>query len=368
MRNNLIFKLLFVFIFSILVTLQVFAAGNNNILKNISIEKTSDNSYALSMFFKDNYNDKAFIQKNENGFYYVYLPNTEIGKNVKIKYKNRKDKFKINLSLDDKEKNNGNLQYTKISVKMDKDYSIKLLSTKSNGHSVFWQIIFWLIGLSIVGYLIKNIFNSSEIRSIHGNYSPIPMNRKNRFSNNSNFKIPRIVLPLSEINQSLKFADKLNFDCFNIKSEPINQNEYNFRSTLSETSKILNDKSNYVMLKHTNPITDRNQASELSMPVIEDANTQSDNSPNKAPEVISVLRINENTGFYLTNYNDTMALFGYINNKVFLLEKFKDLSQINLQARYYDKSGDSDIYILRLDNYKAMVEISNNEMKELARL
>ena len=49
-----------------------------------------------------------------------------------------------------------------------------------------------------------------------------------------------------------------------------------------------------------------------------------------------------------------------------MLKKFNDLSQITLQARYYDKSGSNDLYILRLDTYKAMVEISDAEIKELA--
>lgn len=85
-------------------------------------------------------------------------------------------------------------------------------------------------------------------------------------------------------------------------------------------------------------------------------------------ELISVLNITHNKGFYLTNLEDTIALFGFVNNNVFLFNRFKDLTQINLQARFYDKNGDNDIYIVRLDSFKAMIEISDTSMKELARI
>ena len=253
---------------------------------------------------------------------------------------------------------------------MDKDYSLRLLSSKSNGNSLLKQLFILLAVFGLIGLFFKKAYSSADKRNIHGTYCNVPLkNRpKNLVKNFSTRKIPRIVLPLSEINQSLKFAEKLNFDCFNIKKDSANKNEYNFKSTLTETSKILNDKSSYVMLKHTNPISElKKQSSELSIPLVDEVNNLSSDD-NKAPEIISVLKINDTTGFYLTNYKDTLALFGYINNNVFLFEKFRDLSQINLQARYYDKSGDNDIYIVRLDNYKAMVEISNSAMRELARL
>ena len=64
--------------------------------------------------------------------------------------------------------------------------------------------------------------------------------------------------------------------------------------------------------------------------------------------------------------DDAFALFGYVGDKVFLLKKFNDLTQINLQARFYDRNANSDLYIVRLDSYKAMVEISDKGMKELA--
>ena len=59
---------------------------------------------------------------------------------------------------------------------------------------------------------------------------------------------------------------------------------------------------------------------------------------------------------------------GFINENVFLFKKFSDLSQINLQARYYDRNGNNDIYIVRLDDYKAMIEISDTSMRELAKI
>ena len=64
--------------------------------------------------------------------------------------------------------------------------------------------------------------------------------------------------------------------------------------------------------------------------------------------------------------SDTLALFGFVGENIYLLKKFSDLAQINLQARFYDKNGNNDVYIVRLDSYKAMVEISNDSMKELA--
>ena len=77
-------------------------------------------------------------------------------------------------------------------------------------------------------------------------------------------------------------------------------------------------------------------------------------------ELLSVLNITQNKGFYLTTVEDTLALFGFINDNVFLLKKFRDLSQINLQARFYDKSGNNDLYIVRLDSYKPVFDTRCN--------
>ena len=97
----------------------------------------------------------------------------------------------------------------------------------------------------------------------------------------------------------------------------------------------------------TNPIYGSylDDASELDLPMAEDVIKieKPVEQKNDAPELLSELRITP-----------------------FLLKKFKDLSQINLQARFYDRQKNSDLYILRLDTYKAMIEISETGMKELA--
>lgn len=94
---------------------------------------------------------------------------------------------------------------------------------------------------------------------------------------------------------------------------------------------------------------------------------QKNEEDNYRPELISELKITQNKGFYLTSAgNNSFALFGYVGEKIFFLQRFNDLNQVNLQARFYDKKGVNDLYIIKLDSYKAMLAVSDTEIKELA--
>ena len=140
---------------------------------------------------------------------------------------------------------------------------------------------------------------------------------------------------------------------------------------LKQTSNTLNNRIATITHKHTNPINKitTNEEHELEIPSVAEFFTPIEPKVEKDPvELLSVLNITPNKGFYLTNLDDTIALFGFVNNNVFLFDRFKDLSQINLQARFYDRSGNNEIYIVRLDSFKAMIEISDSGMKELARI
>ena len=160
--------------------------------------------------------------------------------------------------------------------------------------------------------------------------------------------------------------------------ETTNGVNYELKSTIRQASKLLKEKPSLVKLRHTNPITRANTttASGLQMPAAEDVikpkkktiSVPTETKQEASAELLSILNITPNKGFYLTTVEDTLALFGFVNDEVFLFNKFKDLGQINLQARYYDKNGGNDIYIVRLDNYKAMIEISDTSMRELAKI
>ena len=291
MRNNFLFKIFIIAIISFFSVSSAFAA--NNTLKKISIKRTDDNTYTLSMFFKNDYKDKAFLQKSNDGGYYIYLPHTSAVKNVKYTYKNRHDKSRIKLSAEDKTNENSNFKYTRVAVNMDSDYTIKLIPKKSKDFSG----IFLLITLAALFGLIvkrKNDLQLINPQYVSGNYSPSPLKQspRNGVVMNKKVKIPPIVLPVSEINQALKFGDKSSFDCFNIDKNSSNNNTYNFKSTLNQTSQILNNKNSYMKLKHTNPIKQSvEQYSELSMPVIEEKKEQPIKKPEKkSPEVLSVLK------------------------------------------------------------------------------
>ncbi len=392
MKKSFYFKLFtFTFIFFI-SAISVFAEQINS-LNRIVIQPINGNEYTLNFLFDSNYTGKAFLQKNGNNGYYIFLPDTILSsKNANITYSNLSDKRNIQFDVETKPILKGNTQtnYTKVNVYMNDNYKIKLTSGLKSDYHPFLNtlkkigacFLFILLLVSFAGFIIskfiKHVLNNTESNS----YTSFPVNFNSTYNltlneaiNNSENKTQRIIIPRKTLKNSFSSTAENKFDCFNIETNSkLNGNTYEIKSNLNQTSNLLNDKSNTVKLKHTNPITKTQniEESELSIPVVDDVvNTNNNNEEEKdsnKPEILSILKLTPNKGFYLISDENSFKLLGYINKHLFLLEKFKDLSQINLQARYYDQSGKNDIYIVRLDKYKAMIEISDSSMKELAKI
>lgn len=397
MKKNFIFNLFLVFIVFFLFSIQAFAKTENNVVSKIVIENTAKNNYTFNLLFNDTYTGNAFLQKRENGSYYVFLPDTITkGKTPKVIFKNKSDKSKINLIIEEKPfiKNKKNSNYVRISVDMADDYTIKLVAGLAAEYNtglitlknINYGNIIILVCLAGALFLVGKIY--SRCKEDEKNYyrpsrSYAHLKAQTEYleemRRNADERVEKEINTRTNIKRNLKQADKNSFDCFELPfAEDIeSSNNYEFHSTLNQASKLLKEKPSLVKLRHTNPITRTNSTdvSGLQMPAVEDImpkkKKQTINIETEKPtqaELLSVLNITPNKGFYLTTVDDTLALFGFINENVFLFKKFTDLSQINLQARYYDRNGNNDIYIVRLDDYKAMIEISDTSMRELAKI
>lgn len=397
MKKNFIFNILTIFAVFLVFAVQSFAKTEGNVIQKIVINSPVNNSYSLDLLFNQSYKGSAFIQKRETGSYYVFLPETSLnGKKPKIIFKNKYDKSKINIDFVEKPyvKDNKTSNYVRINVDMADDYSIKLISGLASDYKtlplqlknfdIFSVIIFAIIGIAILlGINVLKQCRKPENSSYRKNRSYAYLKAQTEYLEEikkaSEQKVQRAMLPKTNIKNSIKQADKQSFDCFELPfaEDMPNSNNYEFKSTLKQASKLLKEKPSLVKLRHTNPITKTNSpdVSGLEMPAVEDVIQKKEIKANNKQvqeqtnaELLSVLNITPNKGFYLTTVDDTLALFGFINDNIFLFQKFKDLSQINLQARFYDRNGKNDIYIVRLDNYKAMIEISDTSMRELAKI
>ena len=96
--------------------------------------------------------------------------------------------------------------------------------------------------------------------------------------------------------------------------------------------------------------------------IVEDPNDIDDNS---APKLISKAEIDTNKGFYLIQYEGEIALVGYIKDNVFVLNKFSRIFKPNLQARLNERQELCSNYLVRVDGYKALVQVSATSMKVL---
>lgn len=367
-------------VLSILFIMFVFSAkaySFQNTLAEVKIDSTANNVININLLFKNDYKEKAFLQKQQDGSYYVFLPNTAPLKNTTVKYDNIADKSKIRLTIEGKTaiKDEKNYSYTKITTNINPNYAIKLISKKQQNSSIINYIIGAFILLFAILFM-RNSKSKQQVRSKSYTYYPQEV-----YENSFEITTTNIEQPINkeeEKTPSFKVTNKANFDCFNIPQENVAQNNtYEFKSMLKQTSNALNNNMATITHKHSNPITkvtkEKEDDTDLKIPSVSDFFSPAEIERRKKEidrniNLISVLNITPNKGFYLTTIKDSMALFGFVNNNVFLFKKFNDLTQINLQARFYDKNGNNDIYIVRLDSFKAMIEISDTSMKELARI
>lgn len=385
MKYNIFFKLFtFVFIFLIFVFPAFAETKEASILSKIVIEQAENNSYRLNLLFNEKFTGNAFIQKGQQGSYFVYIPETIMNpKNIKVIYRDKKDKNNIKISIEEKPfiKEDSQSNYVRLSVDLSKDYSLRLVAKTVdqdkkvipfNPFNINSLVLILLFGIAI--YLGLRVLRTLKSSKTTKSYTAFPINymesAKELKSNlTTEMPIQKTILPKVNIKKTLKSADSDSFSCFDIPLvDDTKQSEFEFKSTLKQTSNLLKEKT--AKSKQTNPMS-RNyseDSSELALPVVEDLEKpkKEEKEEKQGPELLSELHITPTKGFYLTTVDDSFALFGYVGEKVFLLQKFSDLTQINLQARFYDRNANSDMYIVRLDTYKAMVEISDAGMKELA--
>ena len=385
MKCDIFFKLFTILFSTVLFVSPIFAeVSDSNILSKIIVEQAENNSYRLNLLFNQKFTGNAFIQKGESGNYYVYIPETIIQSNkIKIAYRNRKDKSNIKISIEEKPfiKEDMQSNYVRISVNMKDNYSLRLLAqTAEKEKNVFsaapikFNSFIFIVLLAVVIYLFFKMIKMTK-STYRTSYTAFPTGYSlpiKDHENNNEYDLQTIkptTLPKLNIKKTLKSIDNNSFSCFDIPLvDDTKPTQDEFKSTLKQTSNLLKEKS--AKSKLTNPISNNfiEDSSELALPVIEKIKKKEEKAEEKntTPELLSELHITPTKGFYLTTVDDSFALFGYVGEKVFLLQKFNDLTQINLQARFYDRSANKDMYIVRLDSYKALVEISDEGMKELA--
>lgn len=397
MKKNILYKLFALAFVFVLFCVQSFAKSEDNLISKIIIDSTSNTNYSLNLLFNNEFKGSAFLHKVDPGVYYVFLPETAVnGRNPQIIYKKKSDRERINLKVDSKTyvKDKKDSNYVRVTVNMADDYSIKLISGLVSDYKGgilpygFDILSIIMIGLLVVaGILIAKVFKQCRKEETSTYKAPrsfaylkAQTEYLEEMKRRADESVQQAKIQRENLKNSIKPVEKNSFDCFELPyvEETTNGVNYELKSTIRQASKLLKEKPSLVKLRHTNPITRANTttASGLQMPAAEDVikpkkktiSVPTETKQEASAELLSILNITPNKGFYLTTVEDTLALFGFVNDEVFLFNKFKDLGQINLQARYYDKNGGNDIYIVRLDNYKAMIEISDTSMRELAKI
>jgi len=342
-----------------------------NILNKIEIEKPYDNHYQLNLYFSGHFQDNAFMQELKNGSFQVFIPNTKLAsKKIKIIHKDKAHKPEVKIEFDNPSyaEDKIDAKYLTLAVNTPVNSDIELTAhtdtvpvraEKSSYISIFSIISAAL--LFIIAILLASIFKAlRSMNPVSKNYTAFPsafLNSPDSYARERNGNISyEKPEPNIEINTTASEIDE--FDGFEL-------------ALFGD----LNEKDKKTDSAVSNPITaDGNkieaEKEEVSGGIHEEKadSSSAENDENSGLiELISELKIGLNKGFYLTTAdNDTYALFGYAGGSVFLLQKFDSLQQENIQAKFYNKKDNCDLYIVKLDSYRAMVSISDTEIKELA--
>ena len=81
--------------------------------------------------------------------------------------------------------------------------------------------------------------------------------------------------------------------------------------------------------------------------------------------MLTEVRINDNTGLYLVNYENFSSLVGHIDDEYFVIKKFDDVVSGKVILKLAEKLKDSTRYLVRVGKNKMVMEITDNSMTKL---
>ena len=82
------------------------------------------------------------------------------------------------------------------------------------------------------------------------------------------------------------------------------------------------------------------------------------------PEVLSSVEIAPGRGFMVIDRQGVKALFGYINDDVFLIYQFREyISNYDIKFRISEKQDDKTFFIVKIDKFKLLVRVTNKNMR-----
>jgi len=84
--------------------------------------------------------------------------------------------------------------------------------------------------------------------------------------------------------------------------------------------------------------------------------------------VLSSFAIDDTKGFYLVDVEDKTALVGYINEEIFVLKRFEEKIQGAIQARLNEKKSNLASFLVKINGFKAIIEVTPDDMKLLIEL
>lgn len=82
----------------------------------------------------------------------------------------------------------------------------------------------------------------------------------------------------------------------------------------------------------------------------------------------SEFAIDDEKGFYLVDFEDSTALVGHIEDEIFVLKRFKEKIRGPLQARLDERKANSASYMTKVGDFRALVEVTPNNMNLLIEL
>lgn len=190
-----------------------------------------------------------------------------------------------------------------------------------------------------------------------------------------------IVFPIGVVSLAVRTFKKISTNNFSDTAQVIgNIKIKDSENSLSSNEKNLsinnkNTSSNLVLKKQTSSnINNLNFNKNIETKIPENTNKSINNyfsSPIEKipnPMLLNTSPLTSNKGLCVVEYNKKFSLIGYINDEIFLLDQFDTLKSTEIRSRLTETKDKTDRYIVRLGEYKALVEVKENDMKLLLEL